>query len=91
MRVSAWPISKVHVEKWTLRQRTAAAAGLVAKSFRGSIRVARSLFMFITLFKPLQRFLEILSSPVPRIWPFTASVTILKGSEDFHFLQTLRL
>lgn len=73
--------------KLTLRQRMAAATGLVAKSSRGPTRVARFSSPTTGVFG-----LEILSSPVPRIWPFAASVTILEGFEDFfRFVQTSRL
>ncbi len=91
MRVSARPIPKFMWKNGLYVSGQLRPAGLVAKSFRGSIRVARSLLCSSPFFKPLQRFLEILSSPVPRIWPFTASVTIFEGSEDFRFLQTLRV
>ena len=72
--------------KMTLRQRTAAGTGLVAKSSRGQFGSRDSLWL-TTLFQALQPggvfLVEILSSPVPRIWPFAASVTTFEGSEDF--------
>ena len=80
--------------KMALRQRIVAATGLVAKSSRGQFGVARSLLCSPPFFKSYNGFfwLEILSSPVPRIWPFAASVTILEGFEDFfRFVQTSRL
>jgi hypothetical protein len=71
--------------KLTLRQRMAAATGLLAKSSRGQFGSRDPCYTHHPFSSPTTGFLglEILSSPVPRIWPFAASVTILEGSEDF--------
>lgn len=91
MRVSARPTPKFMWKNDFTSADSCGCRALLPSPFRGSIRIARSLLCSSPFFKPLRRFLEILSSPVPRTWPFTASVTIFEGSEDFRFLQTLRL
>jgi hypothetical protein len=78
----------------TLRQRTAAATRACCQVLP-RLNSRDPCYDPSTLFKPYNIcwgfFLEVLSSPVPRIWPFAASVTIFEGSEDFSFRTNLEI
>ena len=80
--------------KMALRQRIAAATGLVAKSSRGQFGVARSLLCSPPFFKPYNGFFLVwrfCHRPYRGSSPLQLQLQYLRTLRIFHFVQTSRL